>query len=63
MRCTCCNNTLKSSEIIWYPDEKRHEDLCGKCLARVRSDCYEAGWEVETMFQAHDELEEVVNEE
>lgn len=54
MRCRSCDAALKSSEIIYYPKEERFEDLCGKCLSRVRSDCFEAGWEVDSMFKVHD---------
>ena len=61
MRCTCCNNTLKSSEIIWYPDEQRHEDLCVKCLSSVRGECHDAGWDVERMFKSHVEVNDATS--
>jgi len=47
MRCTLCNNPLKSSEIIWYPEEKRHEDKCGRCRATIARDMLSAGWNPE----------------
>ena len=55
MRCTSCNRALKSSEIIWYPEEHRHEDLCNSCLSSVREECQSAGWNTERMFKAHSE--------
>jgi hypothetical protein len=47
MRCTCCNTALKSSEIIWYPAEHRHEDMCKKCRSRVFADLLETDYDVE----------------
>lgn len=57
MTCKMCNNALKSSEIIWYPEEQRHEDLCSRCRGVVRSDCWEAGDNVERMFKSHPDVE------
>lgn len=56
MTCKSCNTALKSSEIIWYPEEKRHEDLCSKCRGLVRSESFEAyGDAVDRMFKSHGE--------
>lgn len=35
MRCSCCNKILSSGEIIWYKDQHKHEELCGRCRAIV----------------------------
>jgi len=45
MVCKLCNNALKSSEVIWYPAEKRHEDLCSRCRGKVAMDMVDAGWD------------------
>lgn len=45
MRCKLCDNALRSSEIIWYPEQQRHEDLCVKCRQKVGQDVIEAGWQ------------------
>lgn len=55
-RCVCCNRALKSSEIIYYPAEDRHEDLCNKCLSSVRDDCVAAGDDMERLFKNHNEV-------
>jgi hypothetical protein len=43
MRCLCCNRALRSSEIIWYPEQKRHEELCLKCRTAVHDDLLTSG--------------------
>ena len=54
MRCKHCDAALKSSEIIWYEDEKRHEDLCGKCRNLISEDMRLSGWD-----DSHIPLEEL----
>jgi hypothetical protein len=51
MRCRACNKALTSAEIIWYPKEMRHEDLCGKCRSYLLVDLAKGGECVE----AHEE--------
>jgi len=58
MRCKMCDNALKSSEIIWYPEEKRHEDTCGKCRGTIARDMMEAGWNPEHTLCEHQEDED-----
>lgn len=36
MRCKCCDEIMKESEIIWDDKLKMHEELCSKCLKIVR---------------------------
>jgi len=45
MRCKMCDRSLKSSEVIWYPEEKRHEELCCKCRSIISDDMRGAGWD------------------
>lgn len=47
MRCKLCDSALKSSEVIWYPEEERHEDLCEKCRTMISQDMRDAGWDDE----------------
>ena len=49
MRCIMCNNPLKSSEIIWYEEEKRHEEYCSRCRDTIAFDEAESG-EVESLL-------------
>jgi hypothetical protein len=49
MRCACCDKELKSSEVIWYPEQNRHEDLCKKCRGAVFDDLHESGFDVESI--------------
>lgn len=58
MRCTCCNTALKSSEIIWYPEQKRHEEYCLKCRQKIVQDVIDAGWEDEIYIPTEQEDEE-----
>ena len=46
MRCKSCNATLKPSEIIWYPKEDRHEDLCYKCRSAMYQEFHAMGWKI-----------------
>jgi len=46
-RCLCCDAALKPSEIIWYPEEERHEELCSRCKGDILKDCFEIGWDTE----------------
>lgn len=55
MRCVMCNNPLKPSEIIWYPKEQRHEDLCRKCRVNIFRDLLDLGYEQTTHFPVSDE--------
>jgi len=57
MRCSCCDSTLKSSEIIWYEKEQRHEDMCKKCRAEVFTDLYETGFDVERIGMRIEDLD------
>jgi len=36
VRCKACNSKMLDGEIVWYEDEKRHEDMCLKCRNIVR---------------------------
>lgn len=56
MRCVCCDKALKSSEIIWYPAEERHEDMCKKCRGEVFTDLYETGFDVERIGMQIEDL-------
>ena len=47
MRCRACNSTLKSNEIIYYPDQDRHEDLCTVCRHAIWQDFLALGWKIE----------------
>lgn len=49
MRCTCCDNVLFPSEIIWYEKTQMHDYLCLKCRREVWRDLYETGFPVEKM--------------
>ena len=44
MRCRCCNAELRSSEIIWYPKQHRHEDLCLRCRNEIYREFLAMGW-------------------
>jgi hypothetical protein len=33
-----CDKPLKPGEIIWYPEEQRHEEYCGKCRNIIITD-------------------------
>ena len=37
-RCKCCDSVLEDTEIIWYPDLGKHEELCYHCRQEVRVD-------------------------
>lgn len=43
MRCVMCDAPLKPREIIWYPEEKRHEEYCGRCRDVITIDMIQAG--------------------
>jgi hypothetical protein len=32
VRCKACDKILEPEEIVWYPAENRHEELCRGCL-------------------------------
>jgi hypothetical protein len=53
-----CDSALKSSEIIWYPEQKRHEEYCLKCRQKIGQDIQEAGWEDEICIPTEDEVED-----
>lgn len=57
MRCSCCDSPLKRSEVIWYPEQNRHEDLCKKCRAEVFTDLYESGFDVERIGMQTQDLD------
>lgn len=44
MRCVCCDRQLKPSEIIWLPDQNRHEEMCSKCRWNVHNDLLSIGF-------------------
>ena len=58
MKCKCCNKTLKSSEVIWYPEQHRHEDMCKKCRSEVFKDLYETGFNVERIGMYVEDLDD-----
>ena len=62
MRCTCCDTALKSSEIIWYEKEQRHEDMCKKCRAKVFGDLLESGYDVDRIGMHVEDVVEVIDE-
>jgi hypothetical protein len=57
MRCACCDKALKSSEVIWYPAQQRHEDLCKKCRSEVFTELYESGFDVERIGMQTEDLD------
>lgn len=43
-RCKCCNRELKAGEVIWYPKENRHEELCSECRVSIITEMRKMGW-------------------
>lgn len=62
MRCVCCNTALKSSEIIWYEQEHRHEDMCKKCRGAVFTDLLETDYDVERIGMHVADIEDIGDE-
>lgn len=62
MRCKCCDRQLKSAEIIWYPEQQRHEDLCSKCRGKIFQDFLDNEWDVEKLGMYTGDIMEVTDE-
>ena len=58
MRCACCDKELTPSQIIWYPEQNRHEDLCKACRAEVFTDLYVSGFNVERIGMRTEDLDD-----
>lgn len=57
MRCACCDKQMKPSEVIWYPEQHRHEDMCKKCRQDVFKDLLEEGFDVERIGMQTEDLD------
>ena len=54
-RCKCCNRELRPGEIIWYPKESRHEELCSRCRVGVIDEMRKIGWNTNHIPDKDDE--------
>lgn len=63
MRCACCNRVLKASEIIWYPKQQRHEDLCLKCRSIIYDEFIKMGWNTDRSFLYEGDVIEEIEDE
>lgn len=59
MRCACCDKQMKPSEVIWYSEQHRHEDMCKKCRVEVFNELRDTGYDVERIGMHTEDLDNV----
>ena len=55
-RCSACNKILKPSEIIWYPEQQKHEEFCLGCRDLLLMTLADEGESVEANEEYIDSL-------